>query len=220
MRPVLLDLFCGAGGAAKGYHDAGFSVVGVDLAPQPRYPYSFTQDNALAFLDSLIMVQRRRGFRLRFDAIHASPPCQAFTKAQRLQANAHPDLVGPTRDRLQALGLPYVIENVPGAPLVDPVVLCGTMFDLRLYRHRLFETSFDLPAPEHPKHTRPQVKMGRKPKPHEMLQPVGNFSGVAEAREAMGMPWATRNELREAIPPAYTEYVGKHLWNHLQRRTP
>jgi DNA (cytosine-5)-methyltransferase 1 len=206
VKPRLLDLFCCEGGAGKGYADVGFEVVGVDLEPQPRYPFTFHEGDALAVLTYPMFL---RGF----DAIHASPPCQRYSKAQRLNGNDHPDLIAPIRDLLQATGLPYVIENVMDArdELRDPHMLCGTMFGLRLYRHRLFETNWPYTAPLHPTHFAPQVKMGRKPKPHEMLQPVGNFSGVAEAREAMGMPWASRDGLREAIPPAYCEDIGKQL---------
>lgn len=187
-----------------GYFRAGFHVTGVDLDPQPNYPFRFIQASALEVLAD-------RKFVAQFDAIHASPPCQGYSNAQRIQGRAHPMLIEPLRELLIETGLPYVIENVPGAPLRDPVLLCGAMFGLRLYRHRLFEASFPLAAPEHPAHLAPQVKMGRKPKAHEMLQPVGNFSGVAEAREAMGMPWANRDGLREAIPPAYTEHIGRQL---------
>lgn len=205
-RPRLLDLFCCQGGASAGYAAAGFDVFGVDLVPQSRYPYLFTQDDAVRYL-------KRRVDRLGrwFAAVHASPPCQAHTKAQRLQGQNHPELIEPIRNLLEQTGLPYVIENVEGAPLEDPVMLCGTMFGLRLYRHRLFETNWPLTAPLHGQHYLRQVKMGRSPGAQDILQPVGNFAGVAEAREAMGMPWASRDGLREAIPPAYTEFVGQQL---------
>lgn len=205
MRPRLLDLFCGAGGAAKGYADAGFEVVGVDIAPQPRYPYAFHQADALTFpLDG-------------FDAVHASPPCQAFSLAQRIRDRDHPDLVAPIRERLTEAGLPYVIENVVGAPLKNPIMLCGAMFpELRVYRHRLFEASFTLAQPEHPAHTAPLRKMGRPPQPGEYMHVVGNFSGAAAARAAMGIEWMTRDELRESIPPAYTRWVGESLFVELQ----
>jgi DNA (cytosine-5)-methyltransferase 1 len=147
VRPRILDLFCGAGGAGMGYHRAGFDVVGVDLAPQPHYPFEFSQSDALAWLDYPLTLG------LRFDAIHASPPCQAYSAMSACRpglADQYPDLVAPTRELLEATGLPYVIENVPRAPLRDPVTLCGHMFGLPLYRHRLFEANFPIDQPEHP----------------------------------------------------------------------
>lgn len=209
--PRLLDLYCGAGGASKGYADAGFEVVGVDIAPQKRYPFDFRQDDAIWFLDQLIEWKEEHGASL-YDAVHASPPCQAFSRAQRVRSRDHPDLISPTRERLQRLGLPYVIENVPGAPLEDPITLCGGMFPpLRVYRHREFECSFPISAPEHPAHVVKQVKMGRPVEEGDFIQVVGHFSGVKYARRAMGIDWMIREELREAIPPPYTEYVGSQL---------
>jgi DNA (cytosine-5)-methyltransferase 1 len=216
-RPLLIDLYCCEGGAGKGYADAGFEVIGVDVKPQPRYPFEFIRQDALEFLNELL----DDGLPWPFDrlhAFHASPPCQADSKTQRIQGREHPRLIEKTREMLERLGLPYVIENVPGAPLRDPAELCGTMFGLRLYRHRLFETNWPLTAPLHGEHYLPQVKMGRSPGPHHILQPVGNFAGVAEAREAMGMPWASRDGLREAIPPAYTEYIGRQLMTVVRMR--
>jgi len=209
MKPRLLDLFCCQGGAGMGYHQAGFEVVGVDIEPQPHYPFEFVQHDAIKVLENLVRDGHAVG--RDFDAVHASPPCQAHTKAQRLQGRDHPDLISATRGLLLDTGLPYVIENVPGAPLGDPVELCGTMFGLPLYRHRWFECSFPVTTPLHGAHWLRQVKMGRSPGADEILQPVGNFAGVAQAREAMGMPWATRDGLREAIPPAYTEHIGGYL---------
>ena len=185
-----------------GYHRAGFKVAGVDTAPQPRYPFTFWQRDAVEFL---------RTYGSRFDAVHASPPCQRYTNAQKLRGNEHPDLVGPVRETLVDLGKPYVIENVPGAPLVDPVELCGSMFGLQTYRHRLFESNVALTPPAHPRHSARTTKMGRRPKDGEFIHVVGNFSGVARAREAMGIDWMTRDGLREAIPPAYTEHIGRQL---------
>lgn len=202
-RPRLLDLFCCAGGAGMGYHQAGFDVVGVDIRPQPRYPFEFIQANVLT-LDP--------AFVASFDAIHAPPPCQAYTKAQRLQKREHPDLIVPVREMLLAAGAPYVIENVPGSPLRDPYTLCGGMFpELRVYRHRWFECSWAVWCLDHRPHAAPQVKMGRPVAQGDFIQVVGNFSGAAYAREAMGIPWMTRDELREAIPPAYTKHIGKQL---------
>lgn len=193
-----------------GYHRAGFTVVGVDIAPQPRYPFAFHQRDAIDFL---------RVHGKRFDAIHASPPCQAFTNAQKIQNNDHPNLVDPVREVLEELGKPYVIENVVGAPLIDPVLLCGSMFPgLQVYRHRLFEANFPIDVPEHPAHVAPLTKMGRRPVDGEFMHVVGNFSGVAKAKTAMGIDWMVRDELREAIPPAYTEWIGGQLLAHLEER--
>ena len=194
----VLDLFCCQGGAAMGYHLAGFDVTGVDLAPQPRYPFAFVQGDALAYLAA-------RG--TEYDLVHASPPCQRYTNAQRIQHREHPDLVAPLRDLLEATGRPYVIENVPGAPLLDAVELCGSMFGLRTYRHRLFEASFPLGRSHHPRHLAPNAKMGRPVRDGEFMHIVGNFSNVPLARQVMGMPWATRDGLREAVPPAYTAHI-------------
>ncbi|HKT54516.1 MAG TPA: DNA cytosine methyltransferase [Caulobacteraceae bacterium] len=210
MKPKLLDLFCCAGGAGTGYHQAGFEVVGVDINPQPHYPFAFIQ------ADATRLDQRFLRF---FDAIHASPPCQSFTLAQRIQKREHPDLVQTTRQMLAASGLPYVIENVEGAPLIDPVMLCGAMFfELRVYRHRLFETNWALEAPPHPEHVAPQCMMGRPPKPGEFIHVVGNFSGADVARAAMGIDWMSRDELSEAIPPAYTNYIGARLMAEVEAR--
>lgn len=204
-KPRLLDLFCCSGGAGTGYARAGFEVIGVDIAAQRHYPFEFYQDDALDYLAKNSD---------HFDAFHASPPCQAYTTAQRIRGRVHPDLIGPVRDAFTRIsgGRPWVIENVPGAPLQDPVELCGSMFKgLRVYRHRLFESNIPLPVPAHPEHVAPIQKMGRPPAPGEFMHVVGNFSGVAQAREAMGIDWMTRDGLREAIPPAYTEHIGRTL---------
>jgi len=205
----LLDLYCCEGGASAGYVAAGFRVVGVDLYPQPRYPHPFHQRDAIEF------VQRYGRF---FDAIHASPPCQRYSRTQRLQGNTHPDLIGPTREAILATGLPYIIENVPDArpELNEPFELCGSMFGLETYRHRLFETNFPVMLlPPHFPHSVKTTKMGRRPQPGEFMHVVGNFSGIDRAREVMKMPWASRDGLREAIPPAYTEWIGRQLMEAL-----
>lgn len=207
-RPRLLDLFCCQGGAGEGYRLAGFDVTGVDIDPQPRNPHRFIQADAVSYL-------LRHGHE--YDAVHASPPCQAFSRTQRIRGNEHPDLISPIRALLLELGVPYVIENVPGAPLRDPVMLCGSMFGMRLYRHRLFETNWPLTVRPHLKHFAPQVKMGRQPRADEFIQPIGNFTNVALAREVMEMPWASREGLREAIPPAYSEHIGRQLLAHIQQ---
>ena len=210
-KPRLLDLFCGAGGAGMGYSQAGFDVIGVDIDPQPNYPFEFHQGDALKYLLEHYD---------EFDALHASPPCQAFTMAQRIQGNNHPDLVTATRNAFELIGKPWAIENVPGSPLRDPIELCGAMFDLGTYRHRLFETSFPSAAPTHPEHAARTAKMGRRPQPGEFMHVVGNFSGVDLARKAMGIDWMTRDELRESIPPAYTSWIGAQLMTHLHQGEP
>lgn len=213
MRPKLLDLFCGAGGAAVGYHRAGFCVVGVDIVSQPRYPFQFVKADAFKVLASVIW-----NLEPRWHAIHASPPCQAYTRAQRLRANTHPDLISAVRDLLNEVdGLPYVIENVPGAPLINPVVLEGQLFGLKTARPRLFETNWGLEQPLMPPR-QPHAKMGRKPRPGEHMHVVGNFSDAAAGREAMGIDWMTRDELSEAVPPAYTEFIGEALLAHLNAK--
>lgn len=204
----MLDLFCCQGGAAMGYHRAGFDVVGVDIDPQPRFPFRFHQGDALKYL--LEHWQE-------FDAFHASPPCQAWTLCQRLQGNEHPDFIEAIRSAFKLIGKPWVIENVEGAPLVDPVTLCGGMFGVETYRHRLFESNVPIFTPPHPAHDARTTKMGRTPVAGEFMHVVGNFSGVDRARGVMDMPWATRDGLREAIPPAYTEFIGSELVSHLER---
>lgn len=209
-RPLLLDLFCGAGGAAKGYYDAGFDIVGVDIERQPRYPFTFVRQDAFDFL---------RNFDLdRFSALHASPPCQRYSKATNgaKTKHTHPDYIPLIRCEFVRLGKPWVIENVPYSPLINPIVLCGTMFGLETYRHRLFEASFDIDQPNHPPHINPQNKMGRVPKPGEFMQIVGHFIGLEKAKEIMKIDWMTRNELAQAIPPVYTEYIGRHLIKHIK----
>lgn len=218
-RPLLLDLFCGAGGAAMGYHRAGFDVIGIDIAAQPLYPFLFLQGDALS---PIVWAQADRR---EIAAVHASPPCQRFSDLAHRNGNAEdwPDLIEPTRNTLIASGIPYVIENVEGAPLIDPVMLCGTMFeDTAVIRHRLFETNWTLTAPEHPRH--PLVFTHDKRKAHygkldqdtSYVQVTGGGNAtLANKRRAMGMPWADNHGLNEAIPPAYTEFIGRQLLDHL-----
>ncbi|KTS90691.1 hypothetical protein NS183_07885 [Microbacterium testaceum] len=230
--PLLLDLYCCQGGASAGYVYAGWTVVGLDKDPQPRYPFPFVQADALVALRRLLdgePIWFHRGdrdvmVRLEdFDAIHASPPCQAKTKAQKIMRNEHPRLIGPTRELLIETGLPYVIENVvpedPDSdpePLIEPVMLCGAMFGIETYRHRLFETNFTLDVPDHPKHMFRNTKMGRRPVDGEFMHIVGNFTDPERARRIMSMPWASRDGLREAIPPVYAEHVGRQLHAHVE----
>ena len=218
-RPRLLDLFCGAGGAAVGYARAGFTVTGVDLIGQPHYPFEFVQADALAWLASRLELVARR-----FDAIHASPPCQRWTRAQNARGNAdeHPNLIAPLRPLLLATGLPYVIENVPEAPLRADVTLCGTAFGLRfrgfeVRRHRAFETNVPLgPAPPCRHEVAAMPIFGHS----ENADFRRRFGGVslARRRRAMGVEWMNREELREAIPPAFTEWIGDRLFDAIQMR--
>ena len=197
-----------------GYHRAGFEVVGVDIKPQPNYPFEFVQGDALAVLN-----RARFGYHGLdwFAAIHASPPCQAFTLAQRVYDREHPDLVNPTRALLLHTGLPYVIENVKRAPLIDPVQLEGQMFpELRTHRPRWFETNWPLEVPFMRLSPPRNAKMGRKGSEDEWPQLVGHFADVEAGRKAMGIDWMNRDELAQAIPPAYTEFIGRQLLDHLQ----
>ena len=203
----LLDLFCGAGGAAMGYHRAGFEVVGVDIHPQKNYPFEFVQADAMTFpLDG-------------FDVIHASPPCQRYSALNRGLGNTDekPDLLSATRNRLESSGVQWVLENVIGSPM-GAVLLCGSMFGLNVRRHRLFESTVFIwgqqcrhsvyPTPidvsgtgsfQHsPRKTKTGGK-GRKPK------------SLDEARALMDMEWSDRRGISQAIPPAYTEYIGRQI---------
>lgn len=202
MKPRALDLFCGAGGASMGLHRAGFEVVGVDIKPQPRYPFEFHQADALTFPLG------------GFDFIWASPPCQAFSLAGqqwRKAGKEYPDLIEPTRIRLKASGIPYVIENVPGAPLINPIALNGAMFGMRLRRVRIFESSVPLLFHLLPDDAPMVFRMGRRPKPHEAIVPVGHFSDVPRAQREMGIDWMGQKELAQAIPPAYSEFIGRQI---------
>jgi len=194
------------GGAAMGYHRAGFEVVGVDIKPQPHYPFEFHQADALTYpLDG-------------FDVIHASPPCQAYSVLRFLpwlKDKQYWDSIPPTRAVLEASGLPWVIENVEHAP-IQGIVLCGGMFGLPVFRHRRFDSSFLLFAPTHERH-RNVILKGRMLKDRARLNVwgktgvAGHHGGTALKREAMGIPWMTSQELSQAIPPAYTEFIGKQL---------
>ena len=212
MKRRILDLFSGAGGAAMGYHRAGFDVVGVDVKPQKRYPFAFVQGDALEYLAA---------HGREFDAIHASPPCQAYTPLKALCGRNYPDMVAAVRAGLNETGKPWVIENVASAPVMATGLLCGTMFGLRVYRHRRFESTVFLWNPPHPPHRiragAAGTKGGRGRKSHYM---AGGFVTVcgnvgSYAGEAMGIDWMTGDELSQAIPPAYTEYVGRQLRNIL-----
>ena len=223
----VLDLFCGAGGAAMGLHWAwpNAEIIGVDIVPQKHYPFTFVQADAMTYpLDG-------------FDFIWASPPCQAYTMMQALNTRApkrdHPKLIEPIRKRLISAGVPYVIENVPGAPLVDPVMLCGSMFGLRVRRHRLFEASFfmltqqcthdgAMPIPvwgdgrpsrqEVRRRLRPIAVYGDHPQqPGDRTYRVNRARTLEEGRQAMGIDWMAWHPLTQAIPPAYSEFIARQM---------
>lgn len=226
-KPRLLDLFCGAGGAAMGYARAGFEVVGVDIKPQLRYPFEFHQGDALRYLEE-VPAPGRKGLTpwWSFDAIHASPPCQAFSDLKSMHnAKEHPDLLTPTRELLDRIGLPYVIENVEGAPMSDYITLCGGAFglgtgDAELRRHRRFEVR-PMPAivPPCAHGQRPRVigVYGGHGRDRRRTVNTQDYSTV-QRREAMGIDWMTGTELSQAIPPAYTEWIGNHLMRVVESR--
>lgn len=202
-KPRALDLFCGAGGATRGLQLAGFHVTGVDIKPQPRYVGDvFHQADALTFpLEG-------------FDFIWASPPCQRYTMAQNAAKNAHshPDLIPPIRERLRASGVPYVIENVVGAPLIDAFLLCGLAFGLKVKRHRLFESSEFIMTPPCPSHDQDYyVIFGHEVRNRRHGSRAGRKNKISEGRAAMGIDWMTRGELSESIPPAYSEFIGRRI---------
>lgn len=226
-KPRILDLFCCAGGAGKGYHDAGFDVKGIDISPQPRYPYEFKQADAINYLELIIYT----GEHVWYDAFHASPPCQGYTALRHAPGTkGAPKLIPQVRELLDHIGKPYVIENVEEArsEMRDPMMLCGSAFGLQshgceLRRHRLFESNVALTSP------------GCQ---HGSLPVVGVYGGHARIRsakhggrttrdtwpnghkpvaaEAMGMDWATLAEMSEAIPPAYTRHIGLQLIDHIR----
>ena len=198
MKPMLLDLFCGAGGAAMGYHRAGFDVVGVDIAPQPNYPFEFHQADALEWDD------------WDFAAVHASPPCQAWSRATAWSGDrsSHPKLILPVRALLFETGLPYVIENVQEArhDLIDPIRLCGSQFGIPVQSHRYFEIQpaiFQMMAPCYHR-------------PSDASRDHGAKQTESAFRAALGCEWMTVHEAREAIPPAYTEFIGEQLLAHIR----
>lgn len=194
-----------------GYHRAGFDVIGVDIKPQPNYPFEFIQGDATELMWA--------AFEWDIDAIHASPPCQAHSDLQKQSKRDYLDFVPYIREALPELGLPYIIENVEGAPLRPDAVLCGTMFPgLRVLRHRVFESNVPLATPPHGTH--PLVFTHDKRKAHygkldqntSFVQVTGGGNcSIANARDAMGIDWMTKHELNEALPPAYTEWLGRQL---------
>lgn len=214
-RPRALDLFCGAGGAAMGLHRAGFDVVGIDIKKQPRYPFPFIQADAL-----------KPPVRLEdFDLVWASPPCQGYSSLRNMPtAKEHPDLIPAVRKML--VGTRYVIENVPGAPLVAPFKLCGSMFGLDVRRHRLFEADFFVPHQRcnHRLHT-PRFRNTGTRRRAVLSSVVGVYGGshfkgdnLAYRSKAMGgCEWMDGYGLTQAIPPAYSEHIGRYAMMALGR---
>ena len=224
-KPRLLDLFCCAGGAAKGYADAGFEVVGVDIDPQPNYPYEFHQADAIEFV---------KAHGHEFDAIHASCPCQTFSRTKTLHSNEHPDLIKPTRDALVASGKPWVIENVVGAPLIDPIKLSGQHFNmtapdvdgvpLKLVRHRLFESNILLRVPDS-FHANRHIQTasiygaggGWTPRHRDNPDRRGGYIPHADViKKLLGIDWMTKHEMSQSIPPVFTEWVGGQIIEYLE----
>ncbi|MEU3426622.1 SAM-dependent methyltransferase [Streptomyces gardneri] len=215
---TVLDLYCHRGGMAMGYYLAGYDVVGVDIDPavEDAYPFPFVHGDAIEYL---------LAHGHEYDLIHGSPPCQAYTPLNAYNHKTYPDLIAPTRDAMLTVGRPYVIENVEAArpEMRDPIMLCGPMFDLRMYRHRLFETSFPITAPAHPEHTAICTRNGYLPTPERPFMTItgGRHSRAWQnaAADAMGMPWlkvppggdipAGIRGVCEAIPPAYAQWIGE-----------
>lgn len=205
----LLDLYCGVGGASAGYAAAGFDVTGIDLKHGKRYPYNYIRGDVLEYLQDY-------EFLRSFDVIHASPPCQTHSITQHLRnaqgkTTSKLDLIPQTRAALIASGKPYIIENVPGSPLINPVQLCGSSFNLRVRRHRLFESNMPINGTtcNHKAQGRPVGVYGSL---NDQIPNGGRTAtDIAEARQAMGIDWAIWTELVEAIPPVYTEYLGKQI---------
>ncbi len=222
-RPRIADLFCGAGGAAMGLHRAGFEVVGFDIKPQPHYPFEFHEGDALTVDLS------------GFDAVWASPPCQAYVNSRfrwNMRKGKKWDSIPPTRAVVDNAGKPYIIENVPGAPLQNWMILCGTMFQgLRVLRHRWFECSWGIPFPPQNCFHNGTVSRGDyaavygrgargsrrgRGSDGERLRDAVPDRDAPPWGEAMGIAWMTDDELAQAIPPAFSEYLGRQLMKTLQ----
>jgi len=229
MKPKLLDLFCGAGGAARGYQLAGFHVTGVDIVAQPRYiGDAFHQGDALEYCAA---------HGAEFDVIHASPPCQFASKLRALHSGReYHNFIPDTRAALQATSKPWIIENVEGAKkhLRNPIMLCGTMFglavdDAELWRHRMFELSGFFLLTQSCNHNAGRIigVYGGHGRDRRVITVVGHSGGSStrqatngfsknQRNVAMGIDWMTQAELSQAIPPAYTEFIGRQLWQALE----
>lgn len=220
----LLDLFCGGGGCAMGYHQAGFDeIIGVDIVDRPNYPFDFVKMDALEFLETMDLSE--------FDAIHASPPCQRYSKLKYLNGDIdkwdenHVDLVAPTRELLIKTGKPYVIENVEGSPLINPITLYGSQFpNLYTQRPRLFESNIPLREPMNKKVKHKTGKLGSGPAEDGFITVAGikPQRGMNEVQTKLyygfalgGIDWMDLKELTQCVPPAYTEFIGKQIIEYL-----
>lgn len=205
---IVLDLFCGGGGAGMGYRRAGFTPIGVDIEDRSKAYGHVGEFHRLGWEEGL------ERFGAQADLIHASPPCQHHSQMSMCRPGlneSYPDLIPPVREALIASGKPYVIENVVNAPLRGNVIsLCGWMFGFKTYRHRQFETSKVVPQPDHFPHVVPGCH-SNKWKPGTFMLVAGHCSPITLAREVMDIDWMTRDELVEAIPPYFTDYVGRHM---------
>jgi len=216
-RPLLLDLFCCAGGAARGYYEAGFDVVGIDNKVQPNYPYEFIQGDA-------IQVGKRLLATRTVGAIHASPPCQKFSAYRRRGqgvGSGYLNLIPVTRELCRESGLPYVIENVPGAPLENPVQYCGSSFALDIRRHRLFESNVALTAPEcDHSWQKPRFPPATNRKNLRCTMEIGVWRiPLPDQQRAMGIDNVSLRELSQAVPPAYTKHIGAQLLVHIKSKS-
>lgn len=205
----ILDMFCCAGGAAKGYNDAGFVVTGIDHRWQKRYPYTFVLADAIEYFKS---------HHHMYDAFHASPPCQRYSELTPVdRKESHPDLIAPIRELFLETGKPYIIENVPGArnELINPVMLCGSVFGLNTHRHRYFELGWNglIMVPKCKHDFIPTVVSGTTKR---LENGKRREHTIAECKKAMGIDWMIRKEIDQAIPPAYTKFLGEHLYQHLE----
>lgn len=206
----LLDLYCGAGGAAVGYYRAGFKIVGVDINPQPNYPFHFVQADAVEFC---------REYGHEFDVIHASPPCQKYSRTKSLHSSVYPDLIAPTREAIRITGKPYVMENVIGAPLIDSIILDGVMFGLKVVRKRKFESSVLIMKPGKRQKIGSVGGKNCTKKTFNGYYIVGGhqWGALNEWGDAMGIDWmTTKDEMAESIPPAYTEFIGREIFHQIK----
>lgn len=223
----LLDLFCGAGGAAKGYYDAGFDVTGVDIVNRPNYPYKFIKADAMEIMKDV-------EFLKQFDVVHASCPCQHYSKLKYLSGNVekweenHVDLIAPTRELLNKAGVIMVLENVEGAPLINPIKLCGSQFEnMYTQRPRLFESNIPLKKPDNPLVRHKTLKLGHGIAEDGYITVAGTRTpmGMNEVQTKLyygfalgGIDWMTLEELTQAVPPVYCEFLGKQIIEYLENK--